>query len=70
MPSPDFLKVHFTICQILQVSGFGRAIRTALDKAYDLDCHGLDPSGSTDVGTLLSQLMLTQVRADAEEGTG
>lgn len=72
MPEPVFLQVHCTISQILQASGFGVAIRRALDD-YEtgvFDYHGLDPSGGTDVADLLSKMMLINVNADSGTGAG
>ena len=70
MPETVFLQVHCTVSQILQVSGFGVAIRRALDE-YEtgvFDYHGLDPSGGTDVADLLPNMMLINVNADSEAG--
>ncbi|EPE09840.1 glycoside hydrolase family 3 protein [Ophiostoma piceae UAMH 11346] len=70
MPEPAFLQVHYTISQILQVSGFGDAISRALDE-YEtgvFDYHGLDPSGGTDVADLLSKMMLINVNVDSRSG--
>ncbi|KIH90929.1 hypothetical protein SPBR_00979 [Sporothrix brasiliensis 5110] len=68
MPDPDYLKVHQSIGQILQVSGFGRVISIALEDSWlALDCRGLHPDGTTDVGALLSNLLLTNVRAGPTE---
>jgi hypothetical protein len=68
MPDPDFLQVHFIISQILHVSEFGQKISWAMDQRIFLDCHGLNPSGSTDVGNLLSKLMLTDVNTVSAPG--
>ena len=70
MPEPAFLQVHFAISQILQVSEFGKTIRRALDETSVLDCHGLHPSGGTDVGDLLSKMMLINVNAESASGAG
>lgn len=68
MPDQDFLQVHFAISQILQVSEFGETIRKALDEISVLDCHGLNPSGGTDVGGLLSKMMLININAETKSG--
>ncbi|EPE09344.1 hypothetical protein F503_07120 [Ophiostoma piceae UAMH 11346] len=71
MPDPEIFRVHFIIARVLQVSGFGDRISKAAEKAYlDLDCHILEASGSTDVGGLLSRMLLTSVRVDSEDKTG
>ena len=68
MPDADFLKVHHIICQILQVSGFGRQIGMATEEArLDLDCHALHPNGSSNIGALLSRMMLMNVRVGTQD---
>jgi hypothetical protein len=66
LPNQEFFKVHFIISRILQVSGLRERIERAAKEAYfALDCHELKSNGGTDVGALVSRLMLTTVRADS-----
>lgn len=60
LPDPEYFKVHCRIGQILCVSGIGLEIDQELGKFAEAP-RNLDPSGSTDVGLLLSQRMLIDV---------
>lgn len=61
MPDPAFLQVHLSIGKILQVSGFGKMIRAGMVETSVLNYRGLNPNGDTDVGDILSRLMLMDI---------
>ncbi|KAM0254345.1 hypothetical protein ACHAQJ_006877 [Trichoderma viride] len=61
MPDPDFLKVHFQVSKILQVSGIGKKIKHALRANEYNPINDIQPDGSTDLGRILSCKMLMDI---------
>ena len=69
LPDPAFLATHRAVAHILQASGIGHKISQAMyDAELDVGCHVLDPSGRTDVGEMLSRMLLTSVNAESNDG--
>ncbi|KAJ4864400.1 hypothetical protein T069G_00930 [Trichoderma breve] len=60
LPAKDFLKTHYRIGEILQVSGIGRKIEDELDNSLD-DPLNLRRDGSTDLWSILERKMLINV---------
>lgn len=61
MPDPAFLRVHFQVAKILDVSGVGQRIKDACWESNNQVVAGLAPDGSTDVEHALNVKMLTHI---------
>jgi hypothetical protein len=61
MPDPDFLRVHFQVSKILQVSGIGRRLDNALLENKYNTIYDIDPHGSTDLGQIIISKMLMDI---------
>lgn len=60
MPDAEFLKVHWRIAQMLDVSGIGREVEQELDAA-ELDPDNMSPDGSTDIAPIIRRRMLMNI---------
>ena len=61
MPNPNLLRVHFIIAKILEETGLERRIYEALDYCKWGEYDEIAADGSTDLGHVLSFLMLTDI---------
>lgn len=57
MPDPEYLKLHYIISQILDVSGLGDEIEKLMGKP-DTDDDPIAWDGSTDLGSIICRKML------------
>lgn len=57
LPNPKYFWVHFRVAEILEISGIGEKITDAMENE-DWDPENIEPSGSTDIGSILSRKML------------
>ncbi len=60
LPNSIFLNVHFRITEILSVSGIGQRAKDVMEKGT-WDSENIDPSGSTDLGSILCRKMLMDI---------
>ncbi|KAL7799968.1 hypothetical protein V8C37DRAFT_407076 [Trichoderma ceciliae] len=58
LPEPDFLKVHFQVSKILQISGIRKKIEDALRENECNPICNIQADGSTDLAYILSSKML------------
>ena len=61
LPSPTLLQAHYAISNILDVSGIGRKISIIVDAAEIEATTSIHPNGSTDLASIISRRLLTQV---------
>lgn len=66
MPESAFLQVHLTIGKILQDSGFGQSVLAGMEETSVLNYRGLNPDGDTNVGNILSKLMLKDITVESK----
>lgn len=61
MPDPDFLRLHYEVATILDVSGIGCKMEEACWENETRIPSNLAPDGSTNLELALNAKMLTQI---------
>lgn len=61
MPDSDFLKLHYQVSKILEVSGIREKFEEAMWENENNSAHDIQPDGSTDLGHILSCKLLIDI---------